>query len=165
MHHGFNGSVFIKREKLDEITIDREGRIRSNAWQTAARFPTNANLGLLSPRGLTSAVSFRLSNNAEHRPPPTMGFHLHLWAMRRAVRVVTLLDGGKCERDGQRRSLKIESICAPGLEIQIRREISTDAPVDRRRDSLSSYNPSIYPSNVDLLARRRRLLHGSVGSI
>lgn len=32
-------------------------------------------------------------------------------------------------RDGQRRSLKIESICALGLEIQIRREISMAMPV------------------------------------
>lgn len=32
--------------------------------------------------------------------------------------------GEENAHDGQRRSLKIESICASGLEIQIRREIS-----------------------------------------
>lgn len=60
-------------------------------------------------------------------------------------------------RDGQRRSLKIESICAFGLEIQIRREISVAAPCPSGR--LSSHNRYIHRASI------RAFVGRSVGSI
>lgn len=130
--------------ELGEIIVD--GRIRTAAASRSAIRAINTN-----PReevGGEREVSFvsgddhpcsffppHLSNNANANPRLTMEFHLHLWTTARAnewrARVVMLLGaarrGEANARDGQRRSLKIESICALGLEIQIRREISIAA--------------------------------------
>lgn len=69
---------------------------------------------------------------------------------RMVVRVVMLLGrrgasatGEANAHDGQRRSLKIESICALGLEIQIQREISMAAPCARTLPELYIIDRSI----------------------
>jgi len=124
-------------------------RIRS-PWKTAARFANSGGRGggfFVSGDDLRPFFPPHLSNNANVKPRPTMEFHLHLWTTvcgeRMAARVVMLhgvsATGKANARDGQRRSLKIESICALGLEIQIRREISM---VARAPGSLSLSPPS-----------------------
>lgn len=73
-------AFFIKQEKLDEIAIDRERKNKIERVASRSAISDKCKSWVLCLRGgLTSAVSFRLSNNAEHQPPPTMEFHLHLW--------------------------------------------------------------------------------------
>lgn len=146
--------------KLGKITVDRGIK---PARQTAARFVRQIRIRgkggggecafCASGADLRSFFPPHLSNNANINPCLTMEFHLHLWTAARAsewrrascnvtrsTRRVRNRRGEANARDGQRRSLKIESICALGLEIQIRREISMASPVHARTPSRVIYN-------------------------